>query len=409
MMSDQLSSDLAALKIARDERPEGGALKKIVFWLAALGGLAAVGWFVVYPRVAGAIFKKEVQVTEISLVSPAQGSVELTSTGYVVPQRTSRVAAKITGRIVTLDVKENQPVRAGQLIARLDDADQKSAIAAAQSRVAAARARAQTARAQLAETRQQVQREQQLAAKGVTPQSVVDDLVAREKSLAESVKAADADVRAAEAEVATLKLNLEHTEIVAPIDGTVIAKNAEVGELVGPQTVAPIVEIADFSTLVVETDVPEGRLGMVKEGGPCEIVLDAYPGKRYRGETLEISKRVNRAKATVEVKVKFVDDMTGVLPDMSARVSFLTEKLDEAAMKEPPKLVVPKSAVVDRGGAKVVFVLGDGGAVRMTAVALGPEFGGGWELKQGPGAGTRVVANPPADLTDGMKVKEKDK
>jgi multidrug efflux pump subunit AcrA (membrane-fusion protein) len=145
---------------------------------------------------------------------------------------------------------------------------------------------------------------------------------------------------------------------------------------------------------------------MVKVGGPAEIVLDAYPGKRYRGETAEISRKVNRAKATVEVKVKFVDDMSNVLPDMAARVSFLTEAIDQAKLQEPPKLVVPSSALTDRDGAKVVFVIKDGVA-HQEAVALGPALGNGFELKQGPPAGTKLVQNPPRDMKDGQKVKEK--
>jgi hypothetical protein len=95
-----------------------------------------------------------------------------------------------------------------------------------------------------------------------------------------------------------------------------------------------------------------------------------------------------------------------VLPDMSARVSFLTKELDQQALKAPPKLVVPASALADRGGAKVVFVV-DGDRVRMTPVTLAGPNGSGFELKAGPGAGTRVVRDPPADLGDGQLVKQK--
>jgi RND family efflux transporter MFP subunit len=166
------------------------------------------------------------------------------------------------------------------------------------------------------------------------------------------------------------------------------------------------IEIADFSTLAVETDVPEGRLGLVQPGAPVEIILDAFPDRRYRGEVYEIVPRVNRAKATVVVKVKFVDDNTGALPDMSARVSFLSGKLDEKAVKEPPKLIVPASAVVDRAGAKVVFVVEDG-RLRMIPVELGPAFGDGFVVKRGPDAGTRVVVQPAPELSDGQQVKER--
>jgi RND family efflux transporter MFP subunit len=232
----------------------------------------------------------------------------------------------------------------------------------------------------------------------------VDDLVARQRSLEQAVKAAEAEARAAQAEVNPLKVTLQDLTIVAPIDGTVINKPIQVGELVGPQN--NIVEIADFNSMVIETDVPEARLYLIKPGSPCEIVLDAYPGKRYRGATLQIGKKVDRAKATVSVKVKFVDTMEGVLPDMSARTSFLSEQVSADAIREKPKKVVPSDALTERGGSKVVFVVNEG-VVKMAPIKVGPAFANGFELVEGPPPGTRVVAQPPPQLADGQKIKEK--
>jgi multidrug efflux pump subunit AcrA (membrane-fusion protein) len=120
----------------------------------------------------------------------------------------------------------------------------------------------------------------------------------------------------------------------------------------------------------------------------------------------EITPKVDRAKATVLVKVEFVDEKTGVLPDMSARVSFLSSELDAAAAKAPPKTIVPNEAVVTQGGAKLVYVVDDG-KVRATPVTLGPAFGSGFELARGPTPGTRVVKNPSPDLADGQPIKER--
>src|SRR6185369_7710782 len=119
---------------------------------------------------------------------------------------------------------------------------------------------------------------------------------------------------------------------------------------------------------------------------PAEIVLDAYPSKRYRGKAVEVIPKVNRSKATVPVKVAFVDDRDGALPEMSARVSFLTEELDPAALKAPPKIIVPGSAIATVAGSKVVYVLQDGTA-RQRPVRLGPAFGSGFELIDGPSPG----------------------
>ncbi len=403
-MSDQLSNDLAALQINRDQAPSGGKWK-IILLLVVLAGVAAAVVLVGIPFVTAKMYKTAVKATEISLVSPAQASVDLTTTGYVQAQTTSKVGARIAGRLVEVKVKEGDVVKAGQLLATLDDADQRAAIRAAESRVAASRARAATARAQLAESDLQAKRERALVAQGASAKSVVEDLDARIHSLKAQVAAADADVRAAAAEVETLRVNLEYTKILAPIDGTVVTKPLEVGELASPTAPNGVVQLADFSTLVVETDVPEGRLAMIKIGSPCEIVLDAFPGKRFRGETVEIASRVDRAKATIGVKVKFKDESAAVLPDMAARVSFLQKELDAGAMKEPPKLVVPSDALVDRAGAKVVYVI-DQGAVRIVPVEIGPAFGAGFELKSGPPAGTRLVSKPAANLADGQKIKE---
>jgi len=223
------------------------------------------------------------------------------------------------------------------------------------------------------------------------------------------VRAAEAEVKAAKAEVTALRVDLQYMRVLAPIDGTVINEPPEVGELVGTDIGGgrdKVIELADFSTLMVETDIPEARLHMVRVGSPTEITLDAFPGRRYRGEAVEISPRVSRAKATIEVKVKFVDTAQDVLPDMSARVSFLTEAIDPATLQEKPRTVVPASAVVDRAGAKLVYVV-EGDLVRLHTVTLGERIGSGFELLSGPPVGTRLVADPPRELADGQQVKEK--
>ncbi len=404
-MSDQLSSDLASLRISRDEPPPSrGRAWRILAGLTLAAALLVAGR-AAYPHVEAKLFKTEVGVTTISLVSPVQASIDLTSTGYVVPETSAKVGAKVIGRVARVLIKQGDKVKAGQVLFELDAADQKSAIASAQARVAASRARAQAARANLAEIQQQLEREKRLAASGAIPQATADDLAARARALDEQVKAAEAEAQAANAEVNALAVGMKNLTITAPINGTVLNKPTDAGEVVGPASSA-LVELADFQSLVVETDVPEGRLNLVKPKGPCEIVLDAFPDKRYRGAVLEITPRLNRAKATATVKVTFVDGAASVLPEMAARVSFLAQALNEQQMKEPPKLIVPASAVTGRTGAKAVFVL-DNGKVRMNVVRLGPAFGGGFELLEGPTAGTRIVNNPPATLADGQSVKEK--
>jgi RND family efflux transporter MFP subunit len=412
-VSDQLSSDLASLSIDRSSRSSGGAAKRVVLWLVVLGALGYGIYAYALPQLQTQVLKTEVSVTELSTYSPIQASVELTSSGYVEPQRVSRVGAKVPGRVSQLHVRQGQKVKAGDVLLELEQADRQAAIQSAKMRVAAAEARVATAKANVAETRVQAERERALVKSGVAPAARADDLEARVASLTEAVRAAEAEVKASNAEVAALKVDLGYMQVHAPMDGTVINKPPEIGEVVGSDlgTVASdsdqaVIELADFNTLMVETDIPEGRLHMVTIGSPCDIALDAFPTRRYRGEAVEINPKVDRAKATVGVKVKFVDPPEGVLPDMSARVSFLSKPIDDAQLKEKPKTIVPGSALVDRGGTKVLFVLEDG-VVRMRNVTVGAELGGGFEAIDGPSSGTRVVANPPATLVDGQRVKEK--
>ncbi len=412
-MSDQLSSDLASLKIDRStpssSSGSGGKLLRALLWIGVLGGVSFAGYRYALPAAKVRLLRTEVRLTEVTTFSQSQAAVELTSSGYVEAQLVSRVAPKIPGRVAAVHVRQGDRVEQGALLLELEQADREAAINAARMRMLAAQARVATAHATLSETAQQARRQRTLAAQGVAPAATAEDLEARQGSLTESLRASEAEVKASQAEVKTLEVDMRSMRVFAPIAGTVLNEPPEVGELVGTDIGGgrdKVIELADFSTLMVETDVPEARLHMVKIGSPCEITLEAFPGRRYRGEAVEISPRVSRAKATVEVKVKFVDAATEVLPDMSARVSFLTRELDQAAMQEKPKVLVPASALFDRAGAKMVYVL-DGERVRMQPVSLGPALPGGFELLQGPAPGTRLVAEPSTELVDGQEVKEK--
>ncbi len=413
---DDLSRDLASLRI---DRASPAPRRKLPGWMLGLGvavGLAAVLAFAA-PRVGARVFKPEVKVAEIVLVSPAQGVVELSSTGYVLPQTVAKVGSKVIGRVAKVLVKEGSKVKAGDVLFELDPADQKSALAAAQAKVAAAGAKAKAARARAlaaksnaAEVRAQLERQKKLVAAGTAPGTSVEDLELKLKGFEAQVAVAEADTSAAFADAAALKVdvgvfetNVANMTVKAPIDGTATNKPAQVGDVVEPGFV--LVELADFDSLVNETDVPEARIGQIKAGGPCEVVLDAFPTQRLRGAVLDVVPKLNRSKATGTVKVKIVDARDGILPEMAARVSFLQKALDEGELATPPKKIVPAAAIVERAGQKHVFVL-EGGKVRLVPVSVGAAFGSGFELNGGPAPGTRVVKDPPADLVDGQAVKE---
>lgn len=413
MPPDQLSQDLASLKIDRGVAPRG-RLPRVFLVVVALVALGGIAYLIAAPKLRSTLFTTEVKTGEITLVSPAQSQVQLTATGYVVALVYAKVASKVPGRIAEIFVEEGDTIEKGAKVARLEDVDFKTALATSRAHAAAARARIAVARASLAEVRVQIEREAPLVDKGVTARATLDDLRTRSDSAAASVRAAEAEAVASDAETTALEVQLGSYEIITPISGTVVDKLVKVGEGVSPGFGTPgVIEVIDMTSLVVEVDVPEARLSQVRLHRPCEIVLDSNPTKRFRGAVKEIGQRVNRSKATVPVKIEFVDragtagkdDDAKILPDMAARVSFLATELDAKSLDTPPKLVVPASAIARRGGGDVVFIV-DEDEVRMTAVKLGPPFAGGRELVTSIPAGTKVVLDPPSDLADGKQVKE---
>lgn len=407
-MNDRLSEDLASLRIDRNEGggPSPPSARKMPKWIVPVlvTGALVGGLIFSRPTLEAAFFKMDVETTEVLLVSPAQASVELTSTGYVIPQRVAKLGAKVIGRVIKVNVREGETVKTGQVLFELDATDQRSSLASANARAASAFARVQAAKASASEIEVQWKRQQKLASSGAVASSTVDDLAARLKALNEQAKASEAEAVAARADAAVVAEGLRNLVVTSPMDGTILNKPMQVGDILGPQSPA-LLEVADFSSLLIECDVPEGRLSMIKAGAPTEIVLDSAPSKRLRGEVVEISPRINRSKATATVKVKFVDEVL-VRPDMSARVSFLTKALEEKTLQEKPKLIVPGNALADRGGRKGVFVI-DNGNVRFTSVTLGPAALDGFELVDGPKPGTKIVRSPSEQLVDGKAVKEK--
>jgi RND family efflux transporter MFP subunit len=385
--------------------PKGRSWVGTVILLLVLGGVGYGGWFG-YNKYKSQIFATAIETAEITLVSPTHESTLLSATGYVIPESKSQIGARASGRVAKVFVKEGDTVKAGDMVAQLDDADQKSAIQIAVSQMNAAGARAKTARAAVAELNTQIRRETTLVQKNLSPRAVLEDLKARQASLVDAARAADAETGAARAQVQALKVNLEHMLITAPINGTLTSKPVSVGELVGPQNPRPVAEIADFSTLVVAVDVPERGLGQIKVGSPCEITLDAFATKRYHGETKEIGQKIDKQKGTASVKVKFVDTPERVLPDMSARVSFLNTSNTKQLLQEKPRKMIPASAVADRAGEKVVFTVVEGKAKKV-AVKLGAKQGESYVVLEGPEAGTKVIAAVSEKIVEGAAVKEK--
>jgi RND family efflux transporter MFP subunit len=223
---------------------------------------------------------------------------------------------------------------------------------------------------------------------------------ARYKRVLAAIDAAKFGVR--EAEVA-----VENTRIIAPFDGTVLKKNADVGEIVAPMAGAAgsrgaVVTIADMSSLEVEADVSEANITRVTVDQNCEITLDAYPQQRYLGSVSKIVPTADRAKATVMVKIRFRKYDQRVLPEMSAKVAFLAS--GSASPGETKMLLtVPASAVAKRVGQQVVFQVKEERAVEVP-VLIGQKFSGLVEIKSGLKEGDRVIGKVDEQIKAGAKI-----
>jgi len=331
----------------------------------------------------------------------------LNATGYVVAQRKAAISSKATGRLEWLGVAEGSRVKAGDLIARIDDRDVLAQSQSAEAAVRAARANVRQAEVERENAQVEFGRNQELVGKGFISKSALDTAKARFDRAKAAVASAQANLNVAIANARNAQVAVDYTEIRAPFDGVILSKSANVGDLVTPFSNATdskgaVVSMADMSTLEVEADVSEASLAKVHVGQPAEIVLDALPDTRFRGQINRMVPTVDRAKATVMTKVKFDNIDPRVLPEMSAKVSFLSQEVTPEQQK--PLMAVAKDAIVERNGKSVVFVVRDGRAVAVPVTkgtAIGDTIAISGELK----TGEKVVDKPSPKLASGAPVK----
>jgi RND family efflux transporter MFP subunit len=353
---------------------------------------------------------QEVAVAPVARVFPYQAYTVINASGYVVAQRKAAVSSKSTGRLVFLGVEEGSRVKKGQVLASLENEDLQAAKAQAAAQVKEAEAAILTAQAELTDARLQYERYKTLVKQDLVARQDYDAAEARYRKALAGVDSAKARLRAYKAALDNAAASLEYSYIRSPFDGVVTVKYADVGEVVAPfgaaaNARAAVVTLADLGSLMVEADVAEANLDLIRQGQPCEISLDAIPGKRFAGQVHMIVPTADRTKATVLTKVKFLDADDRILPEMSAKVAFLSRPLD--AGERQAVLAVPKKALVTRNGKMSAFRL-EAAQVRLVTPALGPELGDFIEIKTGLKEGDRVVLSPPDSLKDGSRVKIKE-
>ena len=388
---DSKNADLSSLKIDRSDNKENKNKSKYFIYAIVVIIVIVAGYFVVRSFTKSAI---EVKLTTVMKQSPAKSNAVLTASGYVVAQREASVSSKGTGVLEYLGVVEGDKVKRGQIIARLDNRDIVAQLDEAKSNL-------QLYKAQVKEVENNYNREKELFERGLSSQQSLDQAEANYKTLLANINIAEARIRAAE-------VALENMIIRAPFDGTVLTKNAEVGEIVAPfgastTSRAAVVTIADMTSLMVETDVSESNIEKIKQDSDCEIVLDAYPDKSYQGFVFKIVPTADRSKATVLVKVGFKNYDSRVLPEMSAKVSFLSEK-KEGEENQLPVLTIPLSAVDELNGKKIVYVVKDDKAFQKE-ISTGRLLGSYVEIISGLNEGDEIIDNLNENIKDGVQVK----
>jgi HlyD family secretion protein len=394
--------DLTKLHIERGPAAVGLRRRRRFWpWVFALMVLCGAGYYALAYRPA-----LVVEITTVTQVYPSQAFTQLNATGYVVAQRKAAVASKATGRLEWLNVREGSEVKSGEIIARLENKDVKASLQQARASTALARANLQQGLAEMRDAERSLARSRDLLARNFVSAAAHDVVIARHERAVATISGLKASIAVAAANVRSAEVAVEQTLIRAPFDGVVLTKNANVGDVITPfssalGSQAAVVTMADMSTLEVEADVSESNLGKIHPDQPCEIQLDALPERRLRGVVHRLAPTVDRAKATVLAKIRFVDRDPRVLPDMSAKVAFLTQEIPEA--QRAARTVLLPTAIVERNGKKVVFVVIDGKAVK-TPIVTGERIGDMVSVTQGVKPGDRVVSKPSNKLQGGVAV-----
>lgn len=348
----------------------------------------------------------EVETLVASAPDPSGRTTVLNASGYVVARRIATVASKVTGRIVEVHVEEGALVHAGDVLARLDPSTAAAAAEVARRARDSARRSLSEVEVRLADAERTLVRNQELAARKLVPQSVLDTAGADVAALKARLEVLRADVASSEAVVHQREQDLEDLIIRAPFTGMATSKDAQPGEMVSPIsagggfTRTGIATIVDMDSRELEVDVNEAYIQRVHPGQAVEARLDAYPDAPLPAHVINIVPTADRQKATIKVRIGLDALEARILPDMGVKARFLEAAPEGSA---PVRALIPASAVVGEGTARAVYRITDG-VVHRVPVAIVPTGGDDLGVASGLAPGDVVVARPDGKLADGARV-----
>ncbi len=381
--------------------------------IVLVAALAAGGWYFTRPSgvaVQAAVAK---EVTSSSAGGGSAGASMLDASGYVVARRQATVASKQIGRVVEVAIEEGQRVEKDQIIARLDDSNWRAQYEQALAQLAQAEANLRAAQVAFEDAKPIFKRNEQQMAAGVISAQTFDNARAAYNAAEQDLAVRKRGVELARAGVDVAKRNLDDTIVRAPFAGVVTVKAAQAGEIVSPSsagggfTRTGIGTIVDMDSLEVEVDVSENFINRVRPNQPATVKLNAYPDWEIPAHVIAVIPTADRSKATVKVRVGFKERDPRILPDMGARVSFLSEpeKHDgKAAPVAVSAVLIPPDAVQANGETGTVYIINSNDTVERRVVRLGARTSDGQLVLSGLTGGMRVAASNLAALSDGAKI-----
>jgi len=403
-----ISNELAALRIPQESRGKRGKpvlVSVIVLLVLGAGGFGAWYW-------STALQAAPVKVVPVSVKAggPNAPSSVLNASGYIVARRRATVSSKVTGKVVDVLIEEGHPVKAGQILAHLDDTQARATLNLAEAQLGAAMKSMAEDQAKLAQAEVTLRRREALLKEQVVGKAEVDDAASIVESTRARIAYSQQQIGVSRRQVELQKTMLDDMVVRAPFAGVVITKDAQPGEMISPVsagggfTRTGIGTIVDMSSLEIEVDVNETYINRVVPGQKVEAVLDAYQDWRIPAHVITTIPSADRQKATVKVRIGFEALDPRILPDMGVKVSFLRDGPAAGQAPTVPPVIVPKAAIRSVDGKSVVYVLNND-RVERRAVNVGLTTGEQTEVLSGVRAGERVVIEGPQTLKDGDKVK----
>ena len=404
---------LNELKIDRAETAKPRRPLKWFLALAVVAGVGFVAWAFGVPLLAATEVRVQTVVARAAADERAGESV-LDATGYVVARRQATVSSKTTGKVLEVLIEEGVTVEEGDLLAILDDSIPRARMALAESQLGAARASLEEIHVDIRRAQLDVRRTRALAERDMASEADLDRASLGLEGMEARRKRVAQDIVVAERALAVQRKELEDMRIRAPFGGVVIAKAAQPGEMISPVsagggfTRTGICTIVDMDSLEVEVDVNEAYINRVYPKQSATATLNAYSDWRIPAEVIATIPAADRNKATVRVRIAFLQRDPRILPDMGVRVAFLDDAaVAQGAADESPAISVPRTSLREENGSRYVWVVAND-TLERRAVETGGLEGERMRVTAGLAAGERVVTGAEeaafAGLRDGLRV-----